>query len=299
MSRSRSEIPLSWGEAFEELCGRGGEGRRKGGGGCHKVEGSNRDRGGGNVVRSRLSLSTKELAREVSSEVRRRASDTFGRFAPLYQGTQCRLVEGCLSGSFFLVGSELCKRAVGKAGVGGGVMRGLAGGIGGGLAQTLVMTPTTRVMVRMQVSGEGFTSALKSISLDNQGTWGPLSSLQGFYVGLPALAVRQCTNWSSRAGLKAWLSDGWGWGTYGTTGQLASGIVAGVASAWNTPVEVVRVRKQSQGRGGRGESESYLEVGKEVWEEGGWRGLYKGVGPRCAQAAWQTIWMVVVPDLMR
>ena len=118
MSRSKSEIPLSWGEAFEELCGRGGG--RKGGGGSYKVEGSNRDRGGGNVVRSRLSLSTKELTKDISYEVRRRASDTFGRFAPLYQGTQCRLVEGCLSGSFFLVGSELCKRAVGKAGVGGG-----------------------------------------------------------------------------------------------------------------------------------------------------------------------------------
>ena len=35
------------------------------------------------------------------------------------------------------------------------------------------------------------------------------------------------------------------------------------------------------------------------WEKAKEKGLWKGVDVRMAQAGWQTVWMVVVPSLMR
>ena len=38
---------------------------------------------------------------------------------------------------------------------------------------------------------------------------------------------------------------------------------------------------------------------RRSWEKAKEKGLWRGVDVRMAQAGWQTVWMVVVPSLMR
>jgi hypothetical protein len=67
---------------------------------------------------------------------------------------------------------------------------------------------------------------------------------------------------------------------------------------WNTPIEVVRVRKQRDVEQGREGGKSYERYFRDIYENEGWEGLYRGVGPRCLQAVWQTNWMVVAPGVL-
>ena len=95
------------------------------------------------------------------------------------------------------------------------------------------------------------------------------------------MAARQATNWASRQGLTDLFQRRLG------RPLLACGVLGGIGSCWNTPLEVKRIRAQS-GLGSLG----------DVWREEGLPGCFRGVTPRAAQAAWQTCFMVVLPTLL-
>ncbi|PYI09509.1 hypothetical protein BO78DRAFT_405023 [Aspergillus sclerotiicarbonarius CBS 121057] len=113
--------------------------------------------------------------------------------------------------------------------------------------------------------------------------------------GVNAVAVRQVTNWGSRFGLSRMAENVIRW-VSGKTDEtkklsagervLASGLGGGL-SAWNQPIEVVRVEMQSR---------KYRQV---YYERNGLRGLYRGIIPRIGLGIWQTVCMVAFGDMAK
>ena len=66
--------------------------------------------------------------------------------------------------------------------------------------------------------------------------WRGLATL---YAGAGAVAMRQATNWASRQGLTDLFQRRLG------LPLLACGVLGGIGSCWNTPLEVKRIRAQS------------------------------------------------------
>jgi hypothetical protein len=84
---------------------------------------------------------------------------------------------------------------------------------------------------------------------------------------------------------------------YGILGEIGSGIIGGLGSCWNTPIETVRVLTQRDVSMGK-KSKSFGTYWTEMVQEQGYPGLFRGVTPRSIQAIWQTVFMVVVPNMM-
>lgn len=129
--------------------------------------------------------------------------------------------------------------------------------------------------------------------------------IRGINRGVNAVAIRQTTNWGSRFGLSRLAEDairrftGKEEGTKlnGYEKILASGLGGGL-SAWNQPIEVIRVEMQSKTDDPK--RPKNLTVGKTfryILQENGVRGLYRGVAPRMGLSVWQTICMVALGDM--
>ena len=88
----------------------------------------------------------------------------------------------------------------------------------------------------------------------------------------------------------------------GVAGELISGCIGGVLSAWNTPFEVARIESQSKIIDTSAEDNkigrSLYATMNDVVQERGVGGLYIGVVPRAAQACYQTLFLVCVPRLI-
>ena len=123
--------------------------------------------------------------------------------------------------------------------------------------------------------------------------------------GVNAVAIRQTTNWGSRFGLSRLAETG----IRNVTGKddsqklssfekiLASGLGGGL-SAWNQPIEVIRVEMQSKTEDPN--RPKNLTVGKTlkyIYSNNGLKGLYRGVTPRIGLGVWQTICMVALGDM--
>lgn len=129
--------------------------------------------------------------------------------------------------------------------------------------------------------------------------------IRGINKGVNAVAVRQVTNWGSRFGLSRLAENG----IRSIGGKrddqalssfekiLASGLGGGL-SAWNQPIEVIRVEMQSKTVDPN--RPKNLTVGKTlryVYSQNGIKGLYRGVAPRIGLGVWQTICMVALGDM--
>ena len=80
---------------------------------------------------------------------------------------------------------------------------------------------------------------------------------------------------------------------------LASAIGGGL-SAWNQPIEVIRVEMQSKKDDPN--RPKNLTIGKAfnyIYQSNGIKGLYRGVGPRIFLGIWQTICMFSLGDLAK
>jgi len=80
---------------------------------------------------------------------------------------------------------------------------------------------------------------------------------------------------------------------------LASGLGGGL-SAWNQPIEVIRVEMQSKTDDPN--RPKNLTVGKTfryIYSQNGLKGLYRGVTPRIGLGVWQTICMVALGDMAK
>lgn len=220
---------------------------------------------------------------------------TNGGFWALWSGTPSRTVEGALLGALYLVGSTGTKKAVFKA-TGSSTLAALVGGCMGGVAQAFVMTPAGLVFTSLNVNkktpGHEKDNAIVVTRriIEQKG-------LLGMYVGMKPMIIRQATNWASRAGFTEIARTVFGLSKYGLLGEIGSGVIGGVGSCWNTPIETIRVTMQrdvSQGR----KPKTTTEYWNGIVERDGYQGLFRGITPRGVQAIWQTCFMVVVPNLL-
>jgi hypothetical protein len=129
--------------------------------------------------------------------------------------------------------------------------------------------------------------------------------IKGINKGVNAVAIRQMTNWGSRFGLSRLAEQGIRKATGKEDGAklaawekiLASGLGGGL-SAWNQPIEVIRVEMQSKTVDpNRPAKMTVGNTAKYIYSNNGLKGLYRGVVPRVGLGVWQTICMVAMGDM--
>ena len=80
---------------------------------------------------------------------------------------------------------------------------------------------------------------------------------------------------------------------------LASALGGGL-SAWNQPIEVVRVEMQSKKEDpNRPKKMTVGNTFRYVYSTNGLKGLYRGVTPRIGLGVWQTVCMVALGDIAK
>lgn len=186
---------------------------------------------------------------------------------------------------------------------------GISGGMMGGLAQAYATM--------------GFCTCMKTVEITKHKVAasgvkppGTIETFMGIYraegirginKGVNAVAVRQVTNWGSRFGLSRVAENGIRSFTGKDESQkmsagekiLASGLGGGL-SAWNQPIEVIRVELQSKTEDPkRPKKLNVASAARYIYSENGIKGLYRGVTPRIALGVWQTICMVALGDLAK
>lgn len=129
--------------------------------------------------------------------------------------------------------------------------------------------------------------------------------IRGINKGVHAVAIRQTTNWGSRFGLSRLAEVGIRRASGKNESQklsaaekiLASAIGGGL-SAWNQPIEVIRVEMQSKTDDPN--RPKNLTVGKTmryIYQQNGIKSLYRGLLPRIGLSTWQTVCMVALGDV--
>ncbi|KAF2755171.1 mitochondrial carrier [Pseudovirgaria hyperparasitica] len=186
---------------------------------------------------------------------------------------------------------------------------GISGGMIGGLAQAYATMGFCTCMKTVEITKHKVAAAGKKPP-------GTLETFMGIYraegirginKGVNAVAVRQVTNWGSRFGLSRIAEDGIrkvGGKEDGvklsTPEKIIASALGGGLSAWNQPIEVVRVEMQSKKDDPNRPKK--LGVGsafKYIYQQNGIKGLYRGVTPRIALGVWQTVCMVALGDIAK
>lgn len=218
-----------------------------------------------------------------------------GGFGALWSGTPSRTVEGALLGAFFILGSTAAKKQVLAMG-GGNNLAALAGGTVGGVMQAVVMTPAGMIFTSLNVN-----QGKKGYENDNAITVAKRiikeKGVKGLFYGGGPMCLRQASNWSSRSLFTEIARTNLKMSQYGIIGEIGSGVIGGLGSCWNTPIETIRVNMHRDVSMGK-ESGPFGHYWNEIKEKQGVVGLFRGVSPRGIQAIWQTVFMVVVPNVL-
>ncbi|KEY69659.1 hypothetical protein S40285_02630 [Stachybotrys chlorohalonatus IBT 40285] len=186
---------------------------------------------------------------------------------------------------------------------------GISGGIIGGVAQAYATMGFCTCMKTVEITQHKMAAA----GVKPQSTFTTFmdiyrkEGIRGINKGVNAVAIRQMTNWGSRFGLSR-LAEGW---IRSATGKrdgeklgaaekiLASGLGGGL-SAWNQPIEVIRVEMQSKTEDpNRPKKMTVSNTAKYIYSNNGIKGLYRGVAPRIGLGVWQTICMVAIGDMAK
>lgn len=200
-----------------------------------------------------------------------------------------------------------CNRYYAKAAGGGNFTAGITGGIVGGVAQAYATMgfctcmKTVEITRSKQVASGAKPASTFTVFADIYRKEG----IAGINKGVNAVAIRQMTNWGSRFGLSRLAENG----IRKVTGKsddgklnpyeriLASALGGGL-SAWNQPIEVIRVEMQSKKVDpNRPKNLTVVKAAKYIYTNNGIKGLYRGVAPRVGLGVWQTVCMVALGDM--
>jgi hypothetical protein len=129
--------------------------------------------------------------------------------------------------------------------------------------------------------------------------------IKGINKGVNAVAIRQMTNWGSRFGLSRLAEEQIRKFTGKEEGarlsaweKIAASALGGGLSAWNQPIEVIRVEMQSKKEDpNRPKNLTVSKAAKYIYSNNGLKGLYRGVTPRIGLGVWQTVCMVGLGDM--
>ncbi|KAL9044372.1 MAG: hypothetical protein Q9214_002486 [Letrouitia sp. 1 TL-2023] len=186
---------------------------------------------------------------------------------------------------------------------------GISGGMAGGVAQAYATMGFCTCMKTVEITKHKI--AAKGVKPPSTfATFMDIyrkEGIRGINKGVNAVAIRQTTNWGSRFGLSRLAETGIRKVSGKEDGQklgsfekiLASGLGGGL-SAWNQPIEVIRVEMQSKTEDPNRPKK--LTVGstlRYIYQNNGIRGLYRGVTPRIGLGVWQTICMVALGDMAK
>ena len=184
---------------------------------------------------------------------------------------------------------------------------GILGGVTGGVAQAYATMGFCTCMKTVEITKHKMVAT----GLKPPSTWQTFGDiwrkegLRGINKGVNAVAIRQMTNWGSRFGLSRLAEQG----IRRATGKehdekllawekiLASAMGGGL-SAWNQPIEVIRVEMQSKKEDpNRPKKMTVGNTFRYIYQTNGVRGLYRGVAPRIGLSVWQTVCMVAMGDM--
>jgi hypothetical protein len=201
--------------------------------------------------------------------------------------------------------AEYYARRAGANEFGGGIL----GGITGGVAQAYATMGFCTCMKTVEITKHKQAAAGVKPQSTFQTFMGIYrqDGIRGINKGVNAVAIRQMTNWGSRFGLSR-LAEGW---IRTATGKkegeklsamekVFSSAIGGGLSAWNQPIEVIRVEMQSKKEDpNRPKKMTVGNTFKYIYETNGMKGLYRGITPRISLGIWQTVCMVAFGDMAK
>ncbi|EFE40568.1 hypothetical protein TRV_04703 [Trichophyton verrucosum HKI 0517] len=186
---------------------------------------------------------------------------------------------------------------------------GISGGMAGGVAQAYATMGFCTCMKTVEIT----KSKMAAAGVKPPSTFATFmdiyrrEGIRGINKGVNAVAIRQTTNWGSRFGLSRLAEIGIRKVSGKEDGQklnsfekIAASTIGGGLSAWNQPIEVIRVEMQSKTVDPN--RPKNLTVGKAfsyIYSQNGIKGLYRGVTPRIGLGIWQTVCMVALGDMAK
>lgn len=187
---------------------------------------------------------------------------------------------------------------------------GISGGMLGGLAQAYATMGFCTCMKTVEITQH----KVASTGVKPPGTMATFmdiyrrEGIRGINRGVNAVAVRQVTNWGSRFGLSRVAENGIRKFTnkedpkikLSAPEKILASALGGGLSAWNQPIEVVRVEMQSKVEDpNRPKKMGVGSAFKYIYGRNGLKGLYRGVTPRIGLGVWQTVCMVALGDIAK
>ncbi|KAF1939211.1 mitochondrial carrier [Clathrospora elynae] len=188
-------------------------------------------------------------------------------------------------------------------------LAGISGGMTGGLAQAYATMGFCTCMKTVEITKHkvAATGAKPPGTLQTfMGIW-RAEGLRGINRGVNAVAVRQVTNWGSRFGLSRVAETGIRRVMDKQQGEkltvvekITASALGGGLSAWNQPIEVIRVELQSKTVDpNRPKNLNVASAFRYIYGNNGIKGLYRGVTPRIGLGVWQTVCMVALGDVAK
>ncbi|CAI7649168.1 unnamed protein product [Penicillium glandicola] len=186
---------------------------------------------------------------------------------------------------------------------------GISGGMAGGVAQAYATMGFCTCMKTVEITKH----KMAATGVKPPGTFATFmdiyrkEGIRGINRGVNAVAIRQTTNWGSRFGLSRLAESAIRKAANKEEGAklspwekiLASSLGGGL-SAWNQPIEVIRVEMQSKTPDpNRPKNLTVGKTFKYIYDSNGIRGLYRGVAPRIGLGIWQTVCMVALGDMAK
>ncbi|KAI1179656.1 mitochondrial dicarboxylate carrier protein [Nemania sp. FL0916] len=201
--------------------------------------------------------------------------------------------------------AEFYARSAGASEFGGGIIGGVVGGVAQAYATMGFCTCMKTVEItqhKLAASGVKPPSTFTTF-MDIYRKEG----IRGINKGVNAVAIRQMTNWGSRFGLSRLAEQGIRRVTGKEHGEklsvvekILSSAIGGGLSAWNQPIEVIRVEMQSKKEDpNRPKKMTVGNTLKYIYQTNGVKGLYRGVTPRIGLSVWQTVCMVAMGDIAK